>query len=264
MKRGAYDVSCSITEAIGLGYIEVNGTKVREDLAEGFHRDYHVQADDGDTSISFGADSTGSVEYDKCTVLHLQEYSPMESHPQWDRFETTEETPTIFEPDSGTMWVTDTIPDGPNHALMYTGYGEVTDVDMSCRIHFEGNLHYTSYVMAKGIDFDNFVGVTSYNGKIMIYERVNAAWRKVLDTSNAGTNGKVLRMKITGNQAELFIDGVSKGVGTTNVPSVAYMGILLREHPATGLFISEMDFNTLLVDDNGAFLVDEDDKELYV
>jgi len=107
-------------------------------------------------------------------------------------------------------------------------------------MNYEGTTGgYTTYMAVKALDENNFCGVTSYNNKIMGYERVNGTWRSLgIETSVAGTLGKRIRIKFVGNQVSIYIanpgdplDTGLIGTASSNLALQAYAGIFLREHP---------------------------------
>jgi hypothetical protein len=171
-------------------------------------------------------------------------WSPAESFPSLDLACGNPPTPTILNSKDKSIEITAAISETENYCLMFTGAGSVDNCHMECIIQYEGTVNYATYVLAKGIDINNFVGVTSYNNKIMLYERVNGNWNNLgIEISNSGTIGKKLEMDIEGDQVTLTVDGNVIGTATTGIKGPAYLGILLREHPTTGLLFTDFKAN---------------------
>ena len=158
------------------------------------------------------------------------EYAPMEEHPDWQLFSGGGPSPTIYKVGSNSVFVTRS--NSADYALMYIGYGEVGDVDMSFTITYENDSNAIAhYPIAKGTDFDHFVGVSIWQGEVMIVEHVDGSWNRLIEVPAAGTLGKVCRMTIVGDVATLFIDGAEMGGGTTIIPRTGYMGMFVRACP---------------------------------
>ena len=170
-------------------------------------------------------------------------YIPWEAHPDWGLFSGTEASPTIYNSTLKSVTTTRTISGGEWFPIMNVKYGIIGDCEMSCVINYEGNTTtYETYMLAKGRDGDNFVGATSYNRKIMLYERVNGAWRNLnVSVPVAGTIGKEVRMIIEGVLVTLIVDGVTIGSANTTLTGDAYMGSLLRGLPISGLLWTAME-----------------------
>jgi len=164
---------------------------------------------------------------------------PLESYPDWDLILGTTPSPTEY------CVATDTI---YNSAILTSldlfffsnGGTLVEDVDIQSIILYEGtDMTYGSYFMAKGLDADNFVGITSYNNQVMLYEVSGGSWNDLgIGIPVAGTLGKRIRFKTVGDQASLYvandgdpIDDGLVGTATYTVAVQSYPGIVLREHP---------------------------------
>lgn len=169
-------------------------------------------------------------------------FDPWESHPDFDLFGAAGPSPTIYNPITGTVVNTATIPSNTWYSIMNVEFGLVGDCEMSCVMGYEGNTNvYETYMLAKGIDEDNFTGVTSYNGKIMLYERVNGAWKNLgVETPVAGTLGKEVKITFINDVITLYVDGVLIGSAASGTTGQAHMGTLLRGHPITGVMWSKM------------------------
>lgn len=172
-------------------------------------------------------------------------YSPMESHPDWELMEGSEDSPTIYDPVAKSIEITSTIGAGGYFPIMYTGGGLVEDMSASFIITFEGDLPtYASFILARWQDFDNFVGVTIHDGQIMVYEHWQGLWADLdVKTPVAGTTGQRVEMNILRNQVELIVDGVTIGAKMTRVSGAGYMGVILQEHPVVGMFCEDLTFN---------------------
>ena len=170
-------------------------------------------------------------------------YSPAERSPEWSLMEAGK-TITVYNEFDKSLSNTNVLPAGTWYSLMREEEGQFTDMEMSCRIHYEGvNNTFENYVLAKGIDSNNFVGVTSYNNVLRLYERRNGTWTPIsVIMPVAGTAGGVVKMIIEGNQVSMFFDGKHIGTATHHITGLAYMGVLLRRHPIIGKIASEFEF----------------------
>ena len=177
----------------------------------------------------------------------MRAYSPAENWQGLDLFLPGGYTPTIYNEYDKSLTLNRPLPGGTFYPLFFTAPGLVRDVDMSCVVHYEGMTNsYENYLLAKGIDENNFVGVTSYNGKIMLYQRSGGAWQKLSpERPAAGTRGRKLGMKIQGNRASLYIDDVLIGSDVTAITGEANVGLLLRGHPEAGKIFSDYKINKL-------------------
>jgi len=171
-------------------------------------------------------------------------WRPWENHPDWDLFNVSGPSPTIFYSDTNTVETTAVIPGGVWYPIMNTDFGLVDDCEMSCIMNYEGNTpQYETYVLAKGIDENNFIGVTSYNDKIMLYERHNGNWvNPGVAVPVAGTLGKKVGLRVIGNQVSLLVDDALIGTVVTNITGWAHMGSLLRGLPIFGVLWSDMQY----------------------
>jgi hypothetical protein len=166
----------------------------------------------------------------------MNHYEPWESHPDWGLFTGTGPTPTIFHPPNNSVENTATIPAGSWYSILNSQIGQIENFEMSCIMDYEGmGVAYENYPMAKGVDENNFVGATSYNSQIMLYEKVGGAWHNLnVNVSAAGTKGKEIKIIVIGNQITLFVDHVEIGTATHGVPGLAYVGAMVRRHPIVG------------------------------
>jgi len=198
-------------------------------------------------SIAFSA--AKSIAKSIClNDLMFAENGPLERLPAWDLFYGRPPSPTLYHHDTGLLQITKPVPSDKMYAFMNTARGLVTDIDVRCVVLYEGNsINYESYFMSKGSDSNNFVGVTSYNSKIMLYEKYNGIWHNLnVNIPVAGTAGKRIRFTTVGDQVSLYVadpgspedDGLI-GTATSNAPLAGYIGILLRGHPITGDFLKD-------------------------
>jgi hypothetical protein len=169
-------------------------------------------------------------------------FQPWESHLDWELFGVPGPTPTIFDEKDNSVSLVEPISSGSWYPVMNVKHGIIDACEMSCVMGYEGaTTNFETYMLAKGIDENNFVGATSYNNRIMLYERVNSNWNAIgIETPVSGTLGKEVKITIAGDQITLFVDGLDIGTGTTGITGLAYMGSLLRGTPISGLLWSNM------------------------
>jgi hypothetical protein len=153
------------------------------------------------------------------------------------------------------------LPAGSWYSMFNVAVGQAENFEMSCIMGYEGmGTTYENYPLAKGIDENNFVGATSYNSKIMLYEKVGGAWHNLnVNVSAAGTLGKEVKIVIIGNQITLYVDHVEIGTAIHGVPGLAYAGSMLRRHPIVGLLWRNLKIKNLgetgeIVTHNGEYV----------
>ena len=175
-------------------------------------------------------------------VGRANSFIPWEDHPDWSLFGAAGPSPTIFNPITGSVENTAVIPSNTWFSIMNTEIGLVEDCEMSCVIDYEGLAsNYETYMLAKGLDEDNFTGVTSYNSKIMLYERVGGAWNNLgVEIPAAGTKGKEIRITFINDEITLYVDGARIGSAASSTTGQAHMGSLLRGHPIAGKMWHDM------------------------
>ena len=168
-------------------------------------------------------------------------FSPAEDFPSLDLACGTPPSPTILDSVEKSIATTQIVPAGSEYCLMFTAAGMVDNCHMECIIQYEGTTpDYESYPLAKGLDIDNFVGVTSHNGNIKLYERVGGSWNALgVETPATGTIGQKVEMDIEGDQVTLTVDGTVIGTATTAAPARGYMGILVRGHPVAEVLFTD-------------------------
>ena len=168
----------------------------------------------------------------------------MEVHPDWSLFSGVGPTPTIYDERNNTFSTTENTAPSSFYPLMYSGYGLIDDCHMEVIMDYEGiNNTYETYMMAKELDNLNFIGPTSYNNKVMLYERRAGNWiNPGVETPVVGTIGQLVEMDVVGDQFTLTVNGVVIGSATHGMTVSAHMGILLRGMPIHGQLWHGMNF----------------------
>jgi len=176
--------------------------------------------------------------------IHSFDY-PLELHPAWRLISEQRISPTLYNSKLGLLSVVQAITEDKLYMFKNINIGLVEDVAIQCEILYEGSTdEYSSYILSKGIDVNNFVGVTSFSTKLALYERHNGVWNNLnvaIEVEN--TAGKRIRMKTEGDQVSLYVanpddplDAGLVGTATYNVPISGYTSILIGKHPtAEGL-----------------------------
>jgi hypothetical protein len=81
-------------------------------------------------------------------------------------------------------------------------------------------------------NYNNWIGVSSYNGRVVVYERRVGTWYGVIVGANAPLSSvalnKVVTMRLVGNQVTLIIDGNS-WTGTVSVLGSGRVGVISRD-----------------------------------
>jgi len=132
---------------------------------------------------------------------HMTVFQPMEMHVDWSLFSGVGPTPTIYDERNNTFSTTENTAPSSFYPLMYSGYGLIDDCHMEVIMDYEGVSNtYETYMMAKGLDNLNFIGATSYNDKVMLYERRAGNWiNPGVETPVTGTIGQLVEMDVVGD-----------------------------------------------------------------
>lgn len=98
---------------------------------------------------------------------------------------------------------------------------DFVDGSISCMLRYEGTTTDTqSYPMTiRMTDSLNFIGLRSYSGELQVVEVVGGVLVYLIRVSNSGSINMATELRVTGDQVQLVVNGLSLGVATTTITS---------------------------------------------
>ena len=170
-------------------------------------------------------------------------YVPLEDSPEWNNITGTEDS--IFFIRDRKIYARNSA--APADQCIAFGTQEYTDVELKCILRYSSTGEQTEpyFLAARMNDFENFVGVTVWQGRVCVYERNGGAWSGLILGEDAPLVDPVvdeeITLKLTGSEVEMrALDGVWHA--TTSVAGPGRVGVLSRKWElATGPFIDNFE-----------------------
>jgi hypothetical protein len=144
-----------------------------------------------------------------CAMDLPEAYQPLESHPDWYNLQDIEPSNTRIDENRRIYSLPSTTT--PDQFIAYST-NEYRDVVISAFAGYESpGTDVASYGLAvRGSASGDFIGITSWNGKLRIYEYSAGHWTELLSNppSNIGTYGRRIRLSIAGSVVVMTVAGV--------------------------------------------------------